>query len=289
MRLRASFGLIVGMVLAVAMLPVHEVRAAYTSEATGIRYQHGIAYLHDPSYPADFAHFRYVDPDAPKGGRFRVGEMGNWDSFIGVPVSGRPVSGVSVSAEEFSLIYDSLLTHAIDTTSERYGRLAEGIAVADDGAWIAFLLREGARWHDGRPMTVRDYAFSFDVYAEQASPTIRLAMAPFERLEILNEREIRYWVREEMRQQPSLPLRIGAMAVLPEHYWESRDITRSTLEPPLGSGPYRIKSFKTGRQITFERVDDYWGRDLPVNRGRYNFDQVVYDYFRDDQVLYEAA
>lgn len=289
MRLSAWFAAFVGMVLALAMLPVHDARAGYTSEATGIRYQHGISYLRDPGYPADFAHFRYVDPDAPKGGRLRVGQMGNWDSFSAVPVSGRPVAGVSVSVEEFSLIYDSLLTHAIDTASDRYGRLAEGVAVADDGAWIGFLLREGARWHDGRSITVRDYAFSFDVYQRQASPAIRLSMAPFERLEILNERELRFWVRDGMRQQPDLPLRIGTMAVLPEHYWESRDITRSTLEPPLGSGPYRIKSFKTGRQITFERVDDYWGRDLAVNRGRYNFDQVIYDYFRDDQVLYEAA
>jgi microcin C transport system substrate-binding protein len=277
------------LLMLLASLPIDAARADILSSATGITYSHGVAYLREPEYPVDFTHFRFVDPNAPKGGRIRFGEMGNWDSFVEVPVSGRPVSGVSVTADPLSLIYDSLLTHAIDTPSDRYGRLAEGIAVAEDGAWIGFLLREGARWHDGRPITVDDYAFTFEVFARKANPTIRLSMAPFERLEVLNERAIRYWVRPHMRQQPSLPLRIGAMAVLPRHYWEERDITRSTLQPPLGSGPYRIKSFKTGRKITFERVPDYWGRDLPVNRGRYNFEEIVYDYFRDDQVLYEAV
>jgi microcin C transport system substrate-binding protein len=266
------------------------VRGETTADATGISYRHGIAYLREPSYPADFPHFGFVNPDAPKGGTLRYGEMGNWDSFNEVAVSGRPVSGVSIqNADPFSLLHDTLLTHAVDTPSDRYGRLAEGVAVAEDGAWIAFRLRDGARWHDGRPITVDDYVFSFDVYKARASPTIRLAMAPFDRIEVLNDREIRYWVLEGMRGQPALPLRLGSLAVLPKHYWENRDITRPTLEPPLGSGPYRIGSFKTGRKITFERVEDYWGRDLPVNRGRYNFDRVVYDYFRDDQVLYEAV
>lgn len=263
--------------------------ADFTSPATGITYRHGIAYLREPEYPAGFTHLRYVDPDAPKGGRLRIGEMGNWDSFTDVPVSGRPVAGVSSLADPAALVYDSLLTHAIDTAADRYGRLAEGVAVAEDGAWIAFRLRDGARWHDGQPITVDDLAFTFEVYTQKASPTLRQTMQPFERIEILNDREVRYWVRGPMRGQQALPLRLGALAVLPKHYWATRDVTRSTLEPPLGSGPYRVKSFKTGKQITFERVADWWGRDLPVNRGRYNFDEIVYDYFRDDQVLYEAV
>jgi microcin C transport system substrate-binding protein len=259
-----------------------------TSVATGITYRHGISYLREPSYPPGFTHFRSVNPNAPKGGRMRVGQMGSWDNFNGVAVTGLQAFGISVTHELTNHVYDTLLTHAIDTATDRYGRLAEGIAVADDGAWIAFLLREGARWHDGRPITTDDYAFTFDVYRDKANPMIRMTLAPFERLEVLNEREIRYWVSDDMRQHSGLALQLGVMALLPKHYWESRDITRPTLEPPLGSGPYRIKSFKTGRSITYERVDDYWGRDIPVNRGRYNFDELVYDYFRDDQVLYEA-
>ncbi len=259
------------------------------SRATGIRYRHGVAYLQAPSYPRDFAHLRYVNPNAPKGGRFRIGEMGNWDSFVDVPLSGRAVSGVATGADPGALIYDSLLNHAIDTLSDRYGRLAEGVSVAPDGAWIAFLLRPGARWHDGKPITTADFVFSFDVFTTKANPTIRQSLAPFARIEVLNAREIRYWVRPESRTQADLVLRIGGIAVLPKHYWQARDITKATLEPPLGSGPYRIGRFRTGRQVTFVRVPDYWGRDLPVNRGRYNFDEIVYDYFRDDQVLYEAV
>ena len=294
MRASTSYGVVVGAAVFLTVLCSPSVRAEFVSADTGITYQHGVAYLREPDYPADFSHFRFVDPDAPKGGRIRIGEMGTWDSFTDVPVSGRPVAGISVTVDSqtgsaHSLIYDSLLTHALDTTDDRYGRLAEGVAIADDGAWIAFRLRDGARWHDGRPITTADHAFTFEVYTQKASPNIRMAMAPFERLEILGAREIRYWVRPAMRGQPGLPLRIGAMAVLPKHYWENRDITRTTLEPPLGSGPYRIGSFKAGRAVTFTRVDDYWGRDLPVNRGRYNFDEIVYDYFRDDQVLYEAV
>jgi microcin C transport system substrate-binding protein len=259
-----------------------------TSAATGITYRHGISYLREPSYRAGFTHFRFVDPNAPKGGRLRIGQMGSWDNFNAVSVTGLQAFGISVTHELTNHVYDTLLTHAIDTTTDRYGRLAEGVAVSEDGAWIAFLLRDGARWHDGRPITTDDYAFTFDVYRHKANPLIRMTLEPFDRLEVLNEREIRYWVRDEMRQHSGLALQIGVMALLPKHYWESRDITRPTLEPPLGSGPYRIKSFKTGRSITYERVDDYWGRDIPVNRGRYNFDELVYDYFRDDQVLYEA-
>jgi microcin C transport system substrate-binding protein len=268
---------------------VSAVQGSWFSETTGIVYQHGISYLQDLQYPADFAHFRFVDADAPKGGRIRVGEMGVWDTFNALSFTGRPVFGVSVTHENVSLIYDSLLTHAIDTPADRYGRLAQGVAVAEDGAWIAFQLRAGARWHDGRPITADDVAFTFEAYKHRANATMRQAMEPFERVEVLNDLEVRYWVREGQRGQPGLPLRIGALAVLPKHYWEPRDVSRSTLEPPLGSGPYRIGAYRPGGQITYERVDDYWGMDLPVNRGRYNFDQIVFDYFRDDQVLYEAV
>lgn len=293
MSTRALQAILATLTLAAAVAIQHAAAAGtdeIRSDATGIHYHHGVAYLREPEYPPDFSSFRYVDPRAPKGGRIRVGVMGTWDSFNSVPVTGRLAFGVgALYADSLSLIYDSLLSHAIDTPTDRYGRLAEGVAVAEDGAWIGFLLRDGARWHDGRPITVEDYRFTFEVFTEKASPSVRMAMAPFESLEILNSREIRYWVRPAMRGQPGLVLRLGAIAVLPEHFWAERDITRTTLEPPLGSGPYRIGDFRPGRKVTYERVRDYWGRDLPVNRGRYNFDQVIYDYFRDGQVLYEAV
>lgn len=275
--------------LASLLFACAEGRAATVSAATGISYQHGIAYLADLSYPADFTHFRYHNPEAPKGGRLRIGDMGNWDTFSEVPMTGRIVAGVNTWVPYRNWLYDRLLSLAIDTTSERYGRLAEGVAVAPDGSWIAFLLREGARWHDGKPITVADYEFTFDVYRNRARPSIRQPMAVFERLEVLNAREFRVWVDPAYRGDPSLPQRLGVLPILPAHYWADRDVTRAGTEPPLGSGPYRVAEFKLGRQIVYERVDDYWGKDIPVNRGRYNFDQIVVDYFRDDQVQYEAV
>ncbi len=284
--MRDSRGWLVLLAVLIVAVPA---RAQFTSASTGITYQHGVAYLQAPSYAEGFTHLRYTNPDAPRGGRFRIGEMGNWDSFIDVPVSGRAVNGISVNADPGAFIYDTLLVHAVDTLTDRYGRLAEGVAEDKDGAWIAFKLRAGARWHDGRPITTDDYVFTFDVYKHKANPTIQQSVEPFERLEILNASEIRYWIRAESRKEAGLALRIGALAVLPRHYWSKRDITRSTLTPPLGSGPYRVQTFKAGKQITYARVPDYWGRDLPVNRGRYNFDEIIYDYFLDDQVLYEAV
>ena len=266
-------------------------RATFTSPVTGITYRYGIAFLEGPSYPPDFTHFRYHNPRAPKGGRIRIGEMGNWDSFVETPATGRPVAGISIFDASRSLIYDRLLSRAIDTPTDRYGKLAEGVAIAEDGAWVAFKLRPGPVWHDGTPITTDDYVFTFDVYLTKSNPGLQQAMEEFESIEVLNDSEIRYWVRPESRGDPSLVFRIGTVPVFPKHYWEAeeRDIAKVTLEPPLGSGPYRIKSFKAGRKITFERVPDYWGRELPVNTGRYNFDTIVFDYFRDDQVLYEAV
>jgi microcin C transport system substrate-binding protein len=266
-------------------------RATFTSPATGITYRYGIAFLEEPTYPPDFTHFSYHNPKAPKGGRIRIGEMGNWDSFVETPATGLTVAGISFFDASRSLIYDRLLSRAIDTPTDRYGRLAEGVAIAEDDAWVAFKLRPGPVWHDGRPITTEDYVFSFDVYTTQSNPSIQQVMEGFESIEVLNDSEIRYWVKAEFRGDPSLVFRIGSAPLFPKHYWEAngRDISKVTLEPPLGSGPYRIKTFKTGRKITFERVTDYWGRDLPVNLGRYNFDTIVFDYFRDDQVLYEAV
>ena len=266
-------------------------RGGFTSAETGITYQHGIAFLEEPSYPPGFKHFRYHNPNAPKGGRIRIGDMGNWDSFVETPATGRPVAGVSFFDASRSLIYDRLLSRAIDTPTDRYGRLAEGVAIAQDDAWVAFKLRSGPVWHDGQAITTDDYVFSFEVYTTRSNPSIQQFLEGFESIEVLNDSEIRYWVKPDYRGDPSLVFRIGLVPLFPKHYWEAedRDIGKVTLEPPLGSGPYRITTYKTGRKITLERVPDYWGRDLPVNLGRYNFDHIIFDYFRDDQVLYEAV
>lgn len=260
---------------------------AMCSSAENVTWQHGYGFLKPLAMPADFPHFSYVNPDAPKGGEIRLAELGTWDNFNFVAAKGRDAQGLNMWTTQ-NLVYDKLLEQAADEPTARYGRLAESVAIAEDGAWIAFRLRPEARWHDGRPVTARDLAFSFDVYRNRAAPTIRAPLSAFDRIEVVNDHEVRYWVREGMRGDPVLPTRLGNLPVLPEHYWRDRDVTATTVEPPLGSGPYRIADFAVGRYVRYERVPDYWGRDLPVNRGRYNFDRVRYDYFRDEYVQYEA-
>lgn len=253
-----------------------------------VPYRHGYAFLKEPELPPDFAHLSYVVPDAPKGGQIRIPQMGNWDSFNPVPPRGRVAAGLSVSSPTDNLLLDALMEYATDEISAIYGLVAEGIAIADDQSWIAFKLREGARWHDGKPITVEDLVFSFETYRHDANPAIKNPLLPFTEIEVLNDREVKYHISESERSNPLLPMRIGTLAILPKHYWEAREIKNTTVDPPLGSGPYKISDFYVGQWIKYERVEDYWAKDLPVNKGRFNFDEIKFDYFRDDQVQTES-
>ena len=258
--------------------------------ASGIDYRHGYAFLAEPKYPPDFPHFDYVNPNAPKGGMLRRHGTGSWDSFNPAALrAAQVVAGLATAAPHANFLNDSLLAEAADEPSTWYGRLAEGIAIAPDGGWIAFRIRDHARWHDGRPLTVEDVAYTFKVYREDATSTISTPLAPIESVEIIGDWEIRFRIREGARGDPLLPIQIGQVPIIPKHYWESRDISRTTVEPPLGSGPYRVGEFQVGRWIRWERVPDYWGRDLPVMRGRFNFDVLKYDYFADDRLKTEAV
>ena len=257
---------------------------------SAIEYRHGYAFLAEPKYPPDFTHFDYVNPDAPKGGMLRRHGTGSWDSFNPAAIrAAQVVAGLSTAAPHANFLNDSLLAEAADEPSAWYGRLAEGIAIAPDGAWIAFRIRDHAHWHDGRPLTVEDVAYTFKVYREDATSTISTPLEPIESVEIIGEWEIRFRIREEARGDPLLPIQIGQVPIIPKHYWENRDISRTTVEPPLGSGPYRVGEFQVGRWIRWERVPDYWGQDLPVMKGRFNFDVLKYDYFADDRLKTEAV
>ncbi len=252
--------------------------------------RHGYAFLSEPKYPPDFEHFDWVNPDAPKGGLIRVPDMGNWDNFNSMAL-GRMVRGMNTRGGRARHLYDSLAIRAPDEVATVYALLAECIAVPPDGAWIEFRLRDGAYWHDGETIDARDVTFSFEVYKEKANPTVAAVVVPFSRVEVLDGNRIRYHILPEHRYNRLLPIRIGEMPVMAEHYWtaEGNDAGKSTVRPPLGSGPYRIADYDIGRWIEWRRDPDYWGRDLPVNRGRYNFDRVKYDYFRDDQMQTEAV
>ena len=220
--------------------------------------RHGYAFLSEPKYPPDFEHFDWVNPDAPKGGLMRVPDMGNWDNFNSMAL-GRMVRGMNTRGGRARHLYDSLTIRAPDEVATIYALLAECIAVPPDGAWIEFRLRDGAYWHDGETIDARDVTFSFEVYKEKANPSVAAVVVPFSRVEVPDGNRIRYHVLPEHRYDRLLPIRIGEMPVMPEHYWtaQGNDAGKATVRPPLGSGPYRIADYDIGRWIEYGRDPDY--------------------------------
>ncbi len=251
------------------------------------RWRHGAGLLEEPKYPEGFKHFDYVNPNAPKGGLVRLGAQGTYDSF------NIAVAGVKGSPEQgLGLVYETLTTSSLDEPSTSYGLLAEAFSYPEDYGSVTFRLRPQARWHDGKPVTADDVIFSFDTLKAN-SPTYAFYYANVTKAEKTAEREVKFTFNQTGNRE--LPQIMGQLLVLPKHWWEGtasdgrkRDVTQTTLEPPLGSGPYRIKSFEAGRNATYERVKDYWGADLNVNVGQNNFDEIRYEYYRDATVLLEA-
>lgn len=242
--------------------------------------QHALTlYGEAPKYPADYRHFDYVEPDAPKGGTLRQAGFGSFDSL-------NPFINKGVAADEIGLVYDTLTRHGLDEPFSEYGLLAEKIERAPDNSWVRFHLRPEARFHDGHPVTAEDVVFSFETLMKDGAPMYRAYYADVSQVVAEDERRVRFDFKHAGNRE--LPLILGQLAVLPKHWWASRDFTKSGLEPPLGSGPYRVADVQAGRSIRYERVKDWWGKDLPANRGFYNFDAVQIDYYRDNTVALEA-
>ncbi|MHA1553634.1 MAG: extracellular solute-binding protein [Alphaproteobacteria bacterium] len=247
---------------------------------------HATSLLDDPpKYAEGFAHFDYVNPEAPKAGRVRMSDTGTFDSLNFVPPRGATPLGLG-------LIYDSLMTSSMDEVSTEYGLLAEALTFPDDFSSVTYRLRAGATWHDGTPVTAEDVVFSFNVLTEH-NPSQAFYYRHVAEAAITGEREVTFTFDQIGNRE--LPHIVGQLLVLPKHFWEGkdaegnqRDISRSTLESPLGSGPYRIKSVTAGRSITYERVPAYWGGQINVNVGLNNLDEIRYEYFRDETVELEA-
>jgi len=250
-------------------------------------WRHGLSLLGEPKYPAGFTHFDYANPDAPKGGLVRFGSQGSFDNFNMI------VAGVKGDLEsQIPLIYDTLLAQAQDEASTYYGLLADGVKPAADLGSVIYRLRPEARWHDGKPVTADDVVFSFEVLKEN-SPQYAAYYHNVTKAEATGPHEVTFTFSEKGNRE--LPQIVGQLPVLPKHWWQGKDATgktrnptETTLEIPLGSGPYRLARFDAGRSATYERVPDYWGRDLPVNRGSNNFDTQRAEYFRDATVMIEA-
>ena len=255
-------------------------------EAPGT-WRHALTLLGEPKYGADFPHFEYADPEAPKGGLVRLGAQGGFDNLNYI------VNGLKGDLEGGILqIYDTLMEDSADEPFSSYGQLAEGVRVGEDGMSVTYRLRDIARWHDGTPITPEDVIWSFDTLKAN-SPFYAAYYQSVAKAEATAPREVTFRFSESGNRE--LPQVIGQMQVLPKHWWtgkdadgKPRDPTATTLEIPLGSGAYRLARIDPGRSATYERVADYWGRDLPVNRGRNNFGTVRFEYFRDGSVLLEA-
>jgi microcin C transport system substrate-binding protein len=250
-------------------------------------WRHGLSLFGDLRYPADFRHFDYVNPNAPKGGTLRQITIGTFDNFNPVP------AGVKGNlAEGTGLLFDTLMGGSLDEPSSEYGLIAEAARFPPDFSAATYRLRREARWHDGEPITPEDVIFSFDAFKNN-SPQYAAYYRHVVRGEKTAEREVTF--RFDAPRNRELPQIVGQLTVLPRHWFEGRDasgkprdVTATTLEPPLGSGPYRIARFEAGRNIVYERVKDYWASDVPVVVGTHNFDQQTFVYFRDINVAFEA-
>ena len=250
-------------------------------------WRHALSLFGDIKYPADFKRFDYVNPDAPKGGVARMISIGTFDNF------NLAVAGVKGSiAPAVGLIYETLMARSQDEVATYYGLLAEAAAHPDDFSWVKYRLRKEARWHDGKPVTPEDVIFSIDTL-KKYSPMYASYYRHVVKSEKTGEREVTFTFDSPGNRE--LPTIVGELTVLPKHWWEGtdsegrkRDISATTLEKPLGSGPYRIKEFVAGRSVVAERVKDYWGANLPVRIGTNNFDELRFEFFRDNLVALEA-
>ncbi len=242
---------------------------------------HAIAMHGTPKYPANFTHLDYANPDAPKGGRIRLAAVnpGGFDSLNPWISKGVPAAGITS-------LYDSLVEGTLDEPFSVYGLLAEKMEWPEDRSSITFYLRPQARFHDGKAVTADDVVYTFTLLTTKGSPRWKFFYRDVKKVEALDTRRVKFTFANGNNRE--LALIVGQMPVLPKHYWEKHDFTAANLDIPPGSGPYRVKSVQQGRGIVYERVADYWGKDLPLNRGRYNFSEIEYAYYRDDTVALEA-
>lgn len=242
--------------------------------------QHAVAMHGDIKYGPDFTHFDYTNPDAPKGGTIRLSALGStFDSF-------HPFILKGVSAAGAGSPFETLTVSSMDEAFTGYGLLAETIEMPEDRSWVAFNIRPEAKWHDGQPVSAEDVVFTFNILMEKGHPQYRFYYGDVESVEATAQRRVKFTFKSADNRE--LPLTVGQLPVLPKHYWADKDFSKTTLEPPLGSGPYKVKSFEPGRNVVYERVQDYWGKDLAVNAGKNNFDEIRYDYYRDHTVAVEA-
>ena len=263
--------------LALAVVSLGLAVSAAFAQSSGPR--HGLALFGDLKYPANFQHFDYADPDAPKGGSVKYAAIGTFDTLNPFTLKGQPAAGVEA-------MFDSLMIPSEDEPASSYGLIAESVDVALDHASVVYTLRKEARFWDGSPISPEDVVWTFDTLKAKGHPRWRLYYADVLKAEKTGPHQVKFTFRNGANRE--LPSIVGEMPVLSKAYWSKSDFSKTTLDKPMGSGPYRIDSVDPGRSITYRLVADYWGKDLPVNRGRNNFGEIRYDYYRDQGVALEA-
>jgi peptide/nickel transport system substrate-binding protein len=240
---------------------------------------HGIAMYGDPALPPDFVSLPQVNPDAPKGGTYRWGEAGSYDSFNPYVTKGRPALGIS------TLTVETLMGRNYDEAFSLYGLLAESIDTDDARTYVEFTLRPEARFSDGSPVTVDDVMWSMETLGTQGNPRYAAAWKKIASMEKTGDRSVRFTFNVEDRE---LPLILGLRPILKKAQWEGKDFAEATMEVPVGSGPYTLATSDLGVQVTYKRNPDWWGKDLPFNKGQWNFDEIRYDYYANPQAIFEA-
>ena len=250
--------------------------------SAGAEPRHGMSTFGDLKYPAGFSHFDYVNPDAPKGGRMATigtAAMDTFDSFNAFILKGDAAQGLD-------LLFDTLMVRAMDEPDAVYGLVASDADIADDRRSVTFNLRPEAAFADGTPLTAEDVCDSFRLLSTQGHERIRITIRDVEACDVVDAHKVRYRFKGERTRD--LPLTVAGLPIFSKAYYAKADFSKTTLEPPLGSGPYVIKSYKPGEYVSYGRRQDYWAKDLPVNKGRYNFDEVRFDYFRERIAAFEA-
>jgi microcin C transport system substrate-binding protein len=277
-------------VASLALLAIATAGTVQIAQAAEPEWRTGTSLLGELKYGADFKHYDYVNPDAPKGGTLNQTSEGSFDSLNPYVVQGTPASGLGALGG--GQLYDTLMSQSLDQVGTNYPLIAQSVAYPDDFSWVKFKLNPAAKWHDGEPITVDDVIWSFNVLKAQ-SPLYNKYYHDVEKAEKTGDGEVTFTFTSGGNRE--LPNIMGDLVVLPKHWWEGtdasgkkRDITKPTMEIPLGSSAYKIESVVPGKTIVWSRVENYWGKDLPVNVGRNNFDHIRYEYFRDQNASWEA-
>jgi len=261
--------------LAAAMLAACLAAPALADETP----RYGMSMYGDLKYPPDFKHFEYVNPSAPRGGAIKLASIGTFDTLNPFTLKGVAAAGVG-------MLFQTLTVNSGDEPFSEYGLVAESMVVPADRSWVAFNLRPEAKFNDGSPITPADLVFTFEVLKAKGSPFYRSYYADVVKAETTGPRTVKFTFKAG--DNPELPLIVGQMPILSLAYWTNRDFDKTTLEAPLGSGPYVIESVDAGRSITFRRVKNHWSDNVPAQRGQYNFETIRFDYYRDVTVALEA-